>query len=61
MSLIHCEINLMLTSVISDVNGGTTFAITYTKFYFSVVTLSTQDNSKLQIQLKSRFKQTNNL
>ena len=29
MSLIHCEINLMLTSVISDVNGGTTFAITY--------------------------------
>ena len=33
-----------------------TFAITETKFYVLVVTLSTQDNAKLLKQLKSGFK-----
>ena len=34
----------------------TTFPITDTKLYFEVVTLSTQNNSKLLEQLKSGFK-----
>ena len=64
MPLINCEINLILTwsanCVISNaaVNQATTFAITYTKLYVPVVTLSTQDNAKLLKQLKSRFKRT---
>lgn len=61
MPLIHCEINLISASVIHDANGGKTFAITYTKLSASEVTLSTQTNSKLQIQIKWRSKQTNNL
>ena len=52
MSLIHCEINLISASVIHDANRGKTFAITYTKLSASEVTLSTQTNSKLQIQIK---------
>ena len=39
---------------------ATTFAITDTKLYFPVVTLSTQDNAKLLQQLKSGFKRTIN-
>ena len=35
-----------------------TFAITETKLYVPVVTLSTQDNAKLLQQLKSAFKRT---
>ena len=64
MPLINCEINLILTwsanCVISNaaVNQATTFAITYTKLYVPVVTLSTQDNAKLLKQLKSGFKRT---
>ena len=48
--------------VISKVtaNQVTTFAITDTKFYVLVVTLSTQDNAKLLQQLKSGFKRTIN-
>ena len=38
-----------------------TFEITDAKLYVSVVTLSTQDNSKLLQQLKSGFKRVNNL
>ena len=45
MSLINCEIDLILTwpanCVISKDNRGTTFAITDTKLYVPVVTLST--------------------
>ena len=37
-----------------------TFAITDTKLYLPVVTLSTQDNAKLLQQLKSGFKRTIN-
>ena len=67
MFLINSEINLILTwSVNFDLvpTGVTdqvpTFAITETKLYVSVATLSTQDNAKLLQQLKSRFKRTVN-
>ena len=63
MPLINCEINLVLTwfancvKIYTNVaNQGATFAITETKLYVSVVTLSTQDNAKLLQQLKSGFK-----
>ena len=63
MSLINCEINLILTwsancvIVSTDVsNQNASFEITDTKLYVQVVTLSTQDNSRLLQNLKSRFK-----
>ena len=63
MPLINCETNLNLilsencVIVYADVaNQDATFAITETKLYVRVVTLSTQDNSKLLQQLKSGFK-----
>ena len=63
MSLINCEVELILTwsanSIIiyTDVaNQVPTFEIAETIFYVSVVTLSTQDNSELLPQLKSGFK-----
>ena len=63
ISFINCEINLILTwstdCVISSAAGKTKFAITDTKLYVTIVTLSTQDNSKLLQQLKSGFKRTN--
>ena len=65
MLLTSCEINLILTwsekCVITSntaANQATTFAITDTKLYVSVVTLSTQDDAKLLQQLKSGFKRT---
>ena len=39
-------------------NQEPTFEITDTKLYIPVVTLSTQDNTKLIEQLKSDFKRT---
>ena len=63
MSLINCEINLILAwsanCVIvytTDANQAATFAKTETKLSVPVVTLSTQDNAKLLQQLKSGFK-----
>ena len=63
MSLINCEVNLVLTWSANRVivytnvaNQGATFAITETKLYIPLVTLSTQDNAKLLQQLKSGFK-----
>ena len=60
MPLINCEVNLMLNwsascvIVSTDVeNQIATFAITDTKLYVAVVTLSTQDKAKLLEQLKS--------
>ena len=51
MPLINCEINLILTwsstCAITNSTGARTFEITDTKLYVPVVTLSTQDNSKL--------------
>ena len=62
--LINCEINLILTwsvdCVIYSATGTTKFAITDTKHYVPVVTLSTQDNAKLLQQLKSGFQITTN-
>ena len=66
MPLINCEINSILTwstnCVISNAaaNQDTTFAITDTKLYVQVLTLSTEDNAKLSQQLKSGFKCTIN-
>ena len=51
MPLINCEVNLILTwskdCVITNSEGEAKFAITETKLYVPVVTLSTQDNEKL--------------
>ena len=64
MSLINCEVNLILTCsptfVISSATGETKFKITETKLYVPVVTLSTQDNAKLLQELKSGLKRTIN-
>ena len=58
--LINCEVNLILTwssaCVITNSNGAGRFATTDTKLYVPVVTLSTQENTKLLQQLKSVFK-----
>ena len=65
MPLIDCEIELILTqsancviisTTIADQNP--TFTITETNLYVPIVTLSTQDNTKLLPQLKSGFKRT---
>ena len=60
--LINCEINFILTwsadfvIVYTDVvNQGATFAITETKRYVPVVTLSTQGNSKVIAAIKISF------
>ena len=62
MPLINCEVNLILTwskdCVINNSTGKRKFAITETKLYVPVVTLSTNDNEKLLQQLKSGFKKT---
>ena len=51
MPLIHCEVNLILTwsstCVFTNSTGAGTFEIRDTKIYVPVVTLSTQDSSKL--------------
>ena len=48
------------TCVIANTTGAGSFAITDTKLYVPVVTLSTQDNAKLLEQLKSGFKRVIN-
>ena len=64
MSLINCEINVILIwydkCLLSNDTKATTFAITDTKLYVPVVTLSTQINAELLQQLKSGFKVTIN-
>ena len=67
MPLINCEVNLILTwsstCVIAsaiNANQAATFAITDTKIYIPVVTLSTQENTKFFQQLKSGFKRVIN-
>ena len=68
MSLSKCEVNLILTSsancVIVSTNIAsqiaTFLAITDTKLYVLVITLSQQDNSKLLQQLKSGLKRVIN-
>ena len=60
MSLINCDVNLILTwskdCVITTSTGERKFAITETRLYVPVVTLPTKDNEKLLQQLKSGFK-----
>ena len=65
MPLINCEINVDLNwsekciiVATAVANQGTTSSITNTKHFVPVVTLSTQDNTKLLEQLKSGFKRT---
>ena len=65
MPLINCEIELILDwstngGIINTNNANQipTFTITETDLYVPVVTLSTQDNSKLLPQLKNGFKRT---
>ena len=62
MPLINCEVNLILTwskdCVVTNSTGEGKFAITETKLYVPVVTLSTKDNDKLLQQLKSGFEKT---
>ena len=64
MPLNNCEINPILTwsdiCVLSNDTKATKFAITDPKLYVPVVTLLTQDNTKLLQQLKSGFKRTIN-
>ena len=67
MSLTNCEINLILTwpancfKLANFIDGQVpTFALTDTKRWVPVVTLSTQDNVKLLDQLESGFKGTIN-
>ena len=64
MPLINCEVNLILTwsstCVITNSNCAGSFAITDTKLYVPVVTLSTQENTKFLQQLKSGFKRVIN-
>ena len=65
MSLINCEIELILdwsencVIIYTNVdNQVPTFTITEINLYVPVVTLSTQDSSKLLPQLKNGFKWT---
>ena len=50
--------SLTANCVISSATGATTFAITITKLYIPVETLSNQNDAKLLQQLKSGFKIT---
>ena len=60
--LINRKVNLILIwsrdCVITNSTWAETYAITETKLYVPVVTLSTQHNAKLLQQLKSGFKRT---
>ena len=59
MTLVNSEVNLILTwsstCVITNSTGAETFAITDTRLYVPVVTLSTQENTNLLQQLESGF------
>ena len=64
MRLINYEVNLILTwsstCLITNSTGAGRFAITDTRLYVPVVTLSTKENAKLLQQLKSGFKRAIN-
>ena len=64
MSLINCEISLILTwsknCVISSATEATEFVITDTKLYVHVIVLSTENNIKLWTQLQYDLKRTVN-
>ena len=56
MSLISFEINVILTWSDKCVLSDDTKVIKFAKLYVPVVTLLTQDNTKLLAQLKPGFK-----
>ena len=56
MPLINCEVKLILTWSAGCIITYTD--VTETNLYIPVVTLSTQDNTKLLTQLKLSFKRT---
>ena len=65
MSLINCEINLILTWSVNCLlvagtvaNQAPIFTVTDTKLHVPLVTLSTQDNAKLLQETNSGFKRT---
>ena len=64
MPLINCEVNLILTwsstCVVTNSTGAGRFAITDTRLYVPVVTLSTQEDAKLLQQLNSGSKRVIN-
>ena len=67
MPLFNCEVNLILTwsstcvLIATNVqNQNATFAITDTKLYVPILTLSIQENTKFLQQLKSGFKRVIN-
>ena len=64
MLFINYELDLIpngsANCVTTNLIGAGTFTATDTKLYVPVVTLSTQDNVKLLLQLKSRLKRTIN-
>ena len=64
MPLISCEVNFILTwsptCVINNSTDAERFTKTDTKLYAPIITLLTQDNSKLLRQLKSSFKKAIN-
>ena len=59
MSLINCEVNLILTwsstCIITNSTGARSFAVTDTKLYVPVVTLSTQYTTKTASSIKMWF------
>ena len=62
LPLINCKIELSLTwnqnCILSTVADNSTFAITDTKLYVPVVTLKTEDNTKLSKLLSKGFKRS---
>ena len=65
VSLINCEISLILTCskncVISFATGATEFAIIDIKLYVRVETLATESDIKLLKQLESGFERTQDI
>ena len=60
MPLINCKVELSLkwyeNCILSSAGTAATFAITDTKLYVPVVTLKTEDNTKLSKLLSNGFK-----
>ena len=63
MPLVNCKVELILiwyTNCVIIIGNGTaaTFTITDTKFYFPIVTLKTEENTKLSKLLRKGFKRS---
>ena len=65
MPLFNCKIKFSLKwyekCILSNSGAGATFKITNTKLYVPVVTLKSEDNTKLSKSLSKRFKRPINL